>query len=323
LYAAIIIEKHHLNSMKSNFIPSERSTNPEDSFLSPESAGKRGDELTQSFLEGREFNKRADLEDVFLRDADTKKGLSDVESFERSWHERRPEIPEGRNVHGGDLKQSFQALLHNREELADYAFATDSTVAKHIDRIAPQMIEARAQSDSTRIDKLISDLSRGASGRYSEFIAEKAYSPYFDKVTPQYRSVDGKTITDFFSEGCKSPMNFGKGAFVPKGGSLAVEVKAAKVSYFRSELEGGHLMHQVNGHKVADAGIVISTKNMKITSPEMKKAYSSAPKELRDSARASLNEAGSPLFCFLPPKEEIDRDMMGLLERRMSQLINL
>lgn len=311
--------------MKSFFTPSGGSSNPEASFLKLESAEMRGDELTRSFLEGRESGRRGGLEDAFLRDADSQCGKFDVEGFERSWHERRPEIPEGRNVHGGDLKQSFQALRHRPSELADYAYATDSTLAKHIDRIAPQMVEARALGDSVRIDKLTSDLFRGASGRYSEFMGENALRQYFYKVTPQYRSEDGKTITDFLCEGARATIYLGKNhlgenVIVPKGGSLAVEVKAARVSYFRSELEGGHLIHQVDGHKVADAGIVISTKNMKITSPEMKEAYSSAPKELRDSARATLKEAGSPLFCFLPPKEEIDRDMMDLLERRMNQL---
>jgi len=310
--------------MKSFFLPSDSPSNLEASFVKSESAEMRGDGLTRSFLEGRESGRRGGLEDAFLRDADSQCGKFDVEGFERSWHERRPEIPEGRNVHGGDLKQSFQALLHSPKELADYAYATDSTLAKHIDRIAPQMIEARALGDSARIDKLRSDLFRGASGRYSEIKVEEVFSQYFDKVTPQYRSEDGKTITDIFCEGARAPIYLGKNhlgenVIVPKSGSLAVEVKAARVSYFRSELEGGHLIHQVDGHKVADAGIVISTKNMKITSPEMKEAYSYAPKELRDSSRATLKEAGSPLFCFLPPKEKIDRDMMDLLERRIKQ----
>lgn len=299
--------------MKAHFIPSEGSSRLEAAFLNPDSTEMRGDGLARKFLEGRESDKRDGLEGAFLREANIERGLIEVENFERSWHERRPEIPEDRNLHGGDLKQSFHALLHHPKELADFAYATDSTLAKHIDRIAPQMAEANALGDSAQVSQLSSDLYRGASGRYSEFMVETVLSQYFDKVVPQHRSMDGKTIMDVFCEGARSPMNFGKEAFVPKGGTMAAEVKAAKPNYFRSELEGGHLHHQVQGHRVADAGIVITTR-------DMKEAYLGVSKDLQDSARASLREAGSPLFCFLPPKETIDRTMMDLLERRMKQL---
>lgn len=118
-------------------------------------------------------------------------------------------------------------------------------------------------------------------------------------------------MIDMLCEGARAPINLQKGNFVPQGGSLAVEIKAAKSSYFRSELEGGHLLHQVAGHRVADAGMVITTK-------DIKDAYRESPAILRDGARSTLREAGSPLFCFLPAKDQLDQAMKDLLQKHMS-----
>ena len=136
------------------------------------------------------------------------------------------------------------------------------------------------------------------SGELAERVVAAAFRPLGD-VSTQARTVfdDGRyTKTDLVVRNLRVPVILGRGdrAFAPKGGSLALEVKAGRASYLRSQ--GDHLVFQAGGHRAANASATICTVDIHDL-PEAEE------RELRDRLRT----AGSPMLGVLPRKRDIDR----------------
>ena len=136
------------------------------------------------------------------------------------------------------------------------------------------------------------------SGELAERIVAAAFRPFGD-VSTQARTVfdDGRyTKTDLVVRNLRVPVILGRGdrAFAPKGGSLALEVKAGRASYLRSQ--GDHLVFQAGGHRAANASATICT-------ADIHDLPDAEERELRDRLRT----AGSPMLGMLPRKRDIDR----------------
>ena len=137
-----------------------------------------------------------------------------------------------------------------------------------------------------------------ASGELSERIVSAAFRPLGD-VSTQGRTVfeDGRyTKTDLTVRNLRAPVLLGRGdrAFAPKGGSLALEVKAGQAPYLRQQAD--HLVFQAGGHRAANASATICT-------ADIHDLPADDERELRDRVRV----AGSPLIGMLPRKRDIDR----------------
>lgn len=136
------------------------------------------------------------------------------------------------------------------------------------------------------------------SGELAERVVAAVFRPIGD-VSTQTRTVfdDGRyTKTDLVVRNLRVPVILGRGdrAFAPKGGSLALEVKAGQASYLRSQ--GDHLVFQAGGHRSANAAATICTADIH----DLPEAHE---RELRDRLRT----AGSPMLGMLPRKRAIDR----------------
>ena len=136
------------------------------------------------------------------------------------------------------------------------------------------------------------------SGELAERVVAAVFRPIGD-VSTQPRTVfdDGRyTKTDLVVSNLRVPVIFGRGdrAFAPKGGSLALEVKAGQASYLRSQ--GDHLVFQAGGHRSANASATVCTADIH----DLPEAHE---RELRDRLRT----AGSPMLGMLPRKRAIDR----------------
>ena len=136
------------------------------------------------------------------------------------------------------------------------------------------------------------------SGELAERVVATVFKPIGD-VSTQDRTVfdNGRyTKTDLVVRNLRVPVILGRGdhAFAPKGGSLALEVKAGRASYLRSQ--GDHLVFQAGGHRAANASATICTADIHDL-PEAEE------RELRDRLRT----AGSPMLGMLPRKRDIDR----------------
>ena len=135
------------------------------------------------------------------------------------------------------------------------------------------------------------------SGELAERVVAAAFRPLGD-VYAQTRTVfdDGRyTKTDLVVRNLRVPVILGRGdrAFAPRGGSLALEVKAGGASYLRSQC--GHLVFQASGHRSANASATVCTADIHDL-PEANE------RELRDHLRT----AGSPILGMLPRKRDID-----------------
>ena len=136
------------------------------------------------------------------------------------------------------------------------------------------------------------------SGELAERVVSAAFRPLGD-VSAQARTVfgDGRyTKTDLVVRNLHVPVILGRGdhAFAPKGGSIALEVKAGQASYLRSQCD--HLVFQAGGHRSANAASTVCTADLHDL-PEARE------REMRDRLRM----AGSPILGMLPRKRDIDR----------------
>ena len=135
------------------------------------------------------------------------------------------------------------------------------------------------------------------SGEISERIVAAAFRPLGD-VSTQGRTHfdDGRyTKTDLTVNNLCAPVLLGKGdrAFAPKGGSLALEVKAGQYAYLQQQAD--HLVFQAGGHRTADASATICTADIH-----------DLPKDEERSLRDRVRTAGSPMIGMLPRKHDID-----------------
>ena len=144
-------------------------------------------------------------------------------------------------------------------------------------------------------------IRRNIAGRLAEEIVIRAFMPYGEVSTQdrRYVSIDKYTKIDLLVSNLKIPvvLGRGKGMMVPKGGTLAIEVKAGSSAYIKGQEE--HLLFQVTGHSDANASCVICTRNIKDIADE-------SQKELREG----IAEAGSRMLGMLPPKEELNHSCL-------------
>ena len=150
---------------------------------------------------------------------------------------------------------------------------------------------------------------RNGSGELAERMVATAFRPLGD-VSTQDRTYfdDGRfTKTDLIVRNLRSPVLFGKGehVFAPKGGSIALEVKAGQASYLRSQKE--HLVFQAGGHRATNASATLCTADVHDLGEE--------ERALRDSLRT----AGSPLIGMVPRKRDIDRALYEAIAHGISK----
>lgn len=136
------------------------------------------------------------------------------------------------------------------------------------------------------------------SGELAERVVTAVFRPLGD-VSAQTRTVfdDGRyTKTDLVVGNLRVPVILGRGdhAFAPKGGFLALEVKAGQASYLRSQRD--HLVFQAGGHRSANAAATVCTADIH-----------DLPEADERELRGCLRTAGSPILGMLPRKRDIDR----------------
>lgn len=155
-----------------------------------------------------------------------------------------------------------------------------------------------AKGDAERLAVQLK-IRKNFSGLISEKIVEYALKPLGESSSTQSRTTfdDGKaTKTDVIIYNLKIPVILGRGEGrgVPKGGSIAIEVKCGSSNYIYSQKD--HMVFQAGGHKNANTSITICSRDIKDLSPEEE-----------EKLREALREAGSPLIGMLPRKDEIDK----------------
>ena len=180
-------------------------------------------------------------------------------------------------------------------EMVAYETARDPRFRAKIEDYGRRWSAATTLLEKTAV---IRQARRNTSGELAERIVKAAFRPLGD-VSTQGRTVfeDGRyTKTDLVVRNLRAPVLLGKGdhAFAPKGGTLALEVKAGQAGYLRQQAD--HLVFQAGGHRAANASATICTADIHDLPDDDERA-------LRDRVRA----AGSPMIGMLPRKSDIDR----------------
>ena len=237
-----------------------------------------------------------------------------AEAFEKWQKQIEPVLPTGRNVHMGDVRNYSKQLDTNLDGFAAHLKATDPQFAARVNNVAKEYSEAVAAKDLGAIGRLETQMKRNLAGDLGEALGVAKFRPFFEKFTTQKRVQDGATIIDVVFEGAKQPISIRGHGLVKKGGNLPVEIKAGTESYFKGEIDSGHLLKQVGGHAEFGKGLVITTR-------DVSNAYMNAG-GIRDAsdtyfrsggARALLKEAGSAPWRLLPYKAEIDAAVARLV----------
>jgi hypothetical protein len=155
-------------------------------------------------------------------------------------------------------------------------------------------------------DAIFTKMSRNLSGELAEKLVKNAFGPLGTDVEThvRYEIKNGKiTFTDIVISGLKEPVILGKGAGMaaPKGGAIAIEVKTGHKRYLKEQKE--HMETQAEGHKQADASVVLCSRNIKDLSPEEEAEL-----------RAALKASGSPILAMLPEKDDIDGSLWAAIQ---------
>jgi hypothetical protein len=214
-------------------------------------------------------------------------------------------IPTERPIHGGDLNKRFKGGTAQLDATAEWNYQNRADFRARVDSPAKALQAAEAAGDSGAVARIETQIKQGLTGFFAELLGLDALNPYFEKCKVQVRELDGATIVDFEGKAAKCPIRLkGSDRIVPQGGDLRVEFKVGQKSYLLREIVAGHLEHQSLGQRPADMGITI-----------MSKDYNDLAKELGLSGRQTMRSFGSPIFCFFPRKEELDRTMLSLTRR--------
>ena len=161
-----------------------------------------------------------------------------------------------------------------------------------------------SSGDPNQLEYVKTQSKKNMAGSLSEDVIKDALSPFATKVDTQVQQVlgdGGYTKIDLVLEDMKQPVVFGKGErmFAPKGGSVAIEVKAGQDEYLRAQKS--HLDRQVQGHQNYDVSLILCTRDIKELSSEQ---------EYRDD----IKELGSRIIGMLPRKDEINDMVWRFLE---------
>jgi hypothetical protein len=164
-------------------------------------------------------------------------------------------------------------------------------------KIAGYRARLDAANGQVERDMVYTQMKKSLSGEYAEKMVEYALGPLGKdaQVHVEYVLKDGKkTFTDIIISNLKEPVIIGKGLSVPKGGSIAIEIKTGHKKYLKSERE--HMVRQAAGHADADAAVVLCSRNIRDLLPEDQA-------ELRVAVKA----ANSRILAMLPQKDDIDQ----------------
>lgn len=195
-----------------------------------------------------------------------------------------------------DVNARLNLSCEQQKYFIEYMIDRDPMFRKKIQHYKDQLDSANGQAETHAIQL---KMRKNLSGFYYEKLAEYALKPLGHNMTYQRRSsgLDGRyTKTDLIIEDLKVPVILGRGErlYANTGGSIAIEVKSGKSSYIISER--GHMSFQAEGHRSADASMILCTRDIKELSPEKE-----------NELRQSLRKAGSPIIGMLPAKHEIDK----------------
>ncbi len=180
------------------------------------------------------------------------------------------------------------------QKMAEYEAERDPHFRTKLEEYGKKWSTAGSLGERKR---LLTQARINLSGEFSERIVKAAFRPLGD-VSTQCRTYfdDGRyTKTDLMVRNLRAPVVLGRGdrSFAPKGGSLALEVKAGKADYLYAQ--GNHMEFQAGGHRSANASATICTADIHDMSED-------AERGLRDRMR----DAGSPMLAMLPRKSDID-----------------
>ena len=193
----------------------------------------------------------------------------------------------------GDIRQRKEALTPHLRQYAAERATNEPRLSRLCEGYKTKMLEALKEGRPGDIQRVIHQMKKNGAGELGRQAVTDIFRPYFRTVElEKLVTVDGKaTRLDIFLGDAKAPI-VGWGFQVPKGGSLAIECKAGKDAYLVGEAK--HLLFQAEGHKIADAGLTVVTKDIKGLSMAMEQ-------RLRDSLRPK-----SPVFALLWDKKVLD-----------------
>lgn len=219
----------------------------------------------------------------------TSAGTEDDHSAYRTWADYQPESLD-KPIGVQEIRDRLTVTQDILLEHLQYRYGTDENFRHRVDAY-----RAEAQTNRSSVEQKI---RKNMAGQLAEEIVQIALSPYGTIAKTQVHhdlSDGGYTKTDFVLEDIRVPLILGRGEGmgVQKGGSIAVEVKAGKESYLRSQRE--HIERQAEGHERYSASWIICTRDIK----EMEESRQA---EYRDV----LRRAGSPVLGMLPAKSELD-----------------
>jgi hypothetical protein len=225
--------------------------------------------------------------------------------FEKLLKDVEPIIPQDRNLHMGDVRNYNRHLLANLDDFVAHLKATDLQFAARVDKIQNERVAAVAAKDFGAIQRIETQMKRNLAGEVAEGLGVATFRPFFESYSVQKRVQDGATIIDAVFERAKQSIAIKGHRFVEKGGSLPVEFKAGTASYFKNEIDSGHLLKQVGGHIEFGKGVVVTTKD--VVEP------------LMANARQTLKDAGATVFRLLPHKAEIDNAVARLVQGNLNR----
>lgn len=171
-----------------------------------------------------------------------------------------------------------------------YLYTTDAGFRASVDRMRAELRMGAGEQE------VAAKAKKNMVGRLCEEIVIHTFLPMGERVTTQerYTFPDGRyTKVDMILYGLKEPLILGRNMGARAGGNLAIEVKSGGADYLFREL--GHMVKQARGHQENAISCVVCTRDIKDLSSEQE-----------ERLRASLRDAGSPIYGMLPRKEALD-----------------
>lgn len=178
-------------------------------------------------------------------------------------------------------------------------YANDPHFKQRVDDFRKKL----SSGDPAQIEYVKVQSKKNMAGQLSEEIIKDALAPLAGRTHTQTQKVledGGYTKIDLVLEDMKQPVVFGKGQgmLAPKGGNVAIEVKAGQDEYLLAQK--AHLDRQVQGHQSYDVSLILCTRDIKDLSSEQE-------------YREGIKESGSRIIGMLPRKDEINNTVWRFL----------
>ncbi len=220
-------------------------------------------------------------------------GISDVSSA-RNWINGAELTPDYNGViTPKEIKERFSTI--NEIGLSKYLLAKQET-SNHLNSLIASRSEALLKARGMgpgRVDAALTQIKRNTTGEFARQLVRDTLDPFFNKIELEVPIKVGDTFTkaDLLCTNAKYPI-LSRGVYVPKGGTLAVEVKAGRATYLANQKE--HLEFQSASKSSADASLTVCSKDIvDLTS------------SVEESIRGALRES-APVYKYLPRKEIMD-----------------